>query len=89
MRREEPWPKREGHGRRPTAGLHGCRRSAICPHDRREQHRPEDRSEREACRAEAGRLVAVFHEVEKHHGQHDHEDDQEYRAEHRMSQTAL
>jgi len=33
--------------------------------------------------------MAVFHEVEEHHGEHDHKRHQKNRAEHRMFQTAL
>jgi len=33
--------------------------------------------------------MAVLREVEEHHGQHDHESDQDHRAEHGVSQTAL
>jgi len=33
--------------------------------------------------------VAVFHEVEEDHSQHDYERDKEYRAEYGMFQTAL
>ena len=88
MRRRQPWPTREDR-RRPTVRLHGGRGSAIRPHDRCEQDRHENCSESEARRAKARRFVAVFHEVKEHHGQNDHEDDQKYWAEHRVSKTAL
>jgi hypothetical protein len=33
--------------------------------------------------------MAVLNEVEKHHREHDHKGDQEYRPKHRMGQPAL
>lgn len=68
--------------------MHGDRCRAICPNDRPEQDRAEEDRESETGGAEV-RLVAVLHEVEEHHGQHDHECDQKQRAENRVTQTAL